>query len=181
MADVTQHSKFLSLILRHKPGSVGLTLDDAGWVEVDALLKALDERGRGMSRDDLNQVVADNNKKRFEFNEDGTRIRARQGHSVEVELGYQPKAPPAVLYHGTAERFLEAIFREGLQKMSRHHVHLSATTDTARQVGGRHGKPVILEVRAQEMAEAGFQFFETDNHVWLVDSVPTQYFQRTQP
>ena len=127
----------------------------------------------------LDQVVAENNKKRFEFSEDGTRIRASQGHSVEVDLGYEPKSPPEFLYHGTATKFLDSIFKRGLDKRKRHHVHMSADHDTATNVGSRHGKVVVLRVRAQAMVQAGHQFYRSTNGVWLTEAVPSEYLEIT--
>jgi putative RNA 2'-phosphotransferase len=168
-------SKFLSLVLRHKPETISLRLDEAGWVNVADLLAALDAHGRPVTRAELEETVATNDKKRFAFNEDGTRIRASQGHSVEVELDYAPAAPPAVLYHGTASRFLGSIFASGLVKGQRHHVHLSADTETALKVGQRHGKPVVLTVRAAAMQTDGHIFYLSANGVWLTDAVPPAY------
>lgn len=168
-------SKFLSLVLRHQPDKIGLELDEAGWTNVDLLLSKCTAHGMPLDRHLLNQVVAENDKKRFAFSEDGQRIRASQGHSVEISLGYQPATPPNRLFHGTAFRFLESIRRDGLQKGKRHHVHLSTNPGTATAVGGRHGKPAILEVLAAEMQVAGYLFYLSENNVWLTDSVPTQY------
>lgn len=173
--DLTQSSKFLSLILRHEPAKFGVALDEAGWTDVEALLEACRRHGREIDRVLLQQIVATNDKKRFSFDETGMRIRANQGHSVEVELGYEPAAPPTLLYHGTATRFLAAIRTEGLRKMARHHVHLSADEATALSVGQRHGKPAVLAIDAAAMAGDGFAFFLSANKVWLVDHVPTRF------
>jgi putative RNA 2'-phosphotransferase len=170
-------SKFLSLILRHEPGRVGIILDDAGWIAVDELLRAMNAHGVRVTRDDLEHVVGTSDKKRFAFSDDGQRIRASQGHSLEVDLQYPPQTPPELLYHGTATRFLESIRKGGLQKMARHHVHLSAETKMTLQVGARHGKPALLIIRAGEMNRAGFVFHCSANGVWLVDRVPPQYIQ----
>jgi putative RNA 2'-phosphotransferase len=170
-------SKFLSLALRHKPEIISLCLDEAGWVNVADLLAALDARGRPVTRAQLEEVVATNDKKRFAFSEDGTRIRASQGHSLEVELDYAPAAPPAILYHGTASRFLGSIFASGLVKGRRRHVHLSADTDTALKVGQRHGKPVALTVKAAAMQADGHVFYRSANGVWLTDAVPPAYLE----
>jgi len=168
-------SKFLSLVLRHQPEVAGITLDSAGWVTVDDLLAGCTKAGQAMTREQLDEVVATNDKKRFEFSSDGTRIRASQGHSVEVELGYTPAAPPERLYHGTATRNLDSIRRSGLVKGQRHHVHLSADTVTAGKVGQRYGKPVVLTVLAGRMQADGHAFYLSTNGVWLVDHVPPQY------
>ena len=173
--DLTQSSKFLSLILRHEPAKFGVALDEAGWADVEGLLQACRRHGRDIDRALLQQIVATNDKKRFSFDETGTRIRANQGHSVEVELGYAPAVPPALLYHGTATRFVAAIRAEGLKKMARHHVHLSADEATARAVGQRHGKPAVLVIDAGAMVSDGFSFFPSANGVWLVDHVPATF------
>lgn len=168
-------SKRLSLVLRHDPGRIGLTLDPQGWATVDDLLHCLGEAGWPASLDQLRQVVAENDKQRFRFSEDGLHIRANQGHSIEVELNLQAVEPPEFLYHGTATRFLESILRAGLEKRSRQHVHLSKDPKTATTVGQRHGKPVVLTVRAREMQAAGHRFYLSDNQVWLTDQVPASF------
>lgn len=171
----TNISKFLSLILRHKPEVVEIELDEQGWVEIDKLLAACAAHGRTLSRADLDYVVANNNKQRFAISADGQRIRASQGHSVAVDLGYEAAEPPELLYHGTADHHLPAIRRQGLLKGKRHHVHLSADEATATAVGLRHGQPVVLTVRTGEMARAGFLFFLSANGVWLTETVPYPY------
>ncbi|AXB48576.1 RNA 2'-phosphotransferase [Amycolatopsis albispora] len=163
-------SKRLSRHLRHDPGAVGLELDEAGWADVGAVLEAL-----GMSREQLTEVVARNNKQRFSFDGTGTRIRANQGHSVAVELGLPTAEPPEFLYHGTVAAALPAIRAEGLRPMRRHAVHLSPDEETARRVGARRGAPVILRVAAGRMAEAGHSFQLSANGVWLTDAVPPEY------
>lgn len=175
--DLTQSSKFLSLILRHEPAKFGLNLDEAGWTEVEALLAACRRHGRAFDRALLEQIVATNDKKRFSFDETGTRIRANQGHSVDVDLGYEAASPPALLYHGTATRFVASIRAEGLKKMARHHVHLSGDETTAHAVGQRHGKPAVLAIDAAAMAGAGFAFFISTNKVWLVEHVPAAFIR----
>ncbi|GLW52778.1 RNA 2'-phosphotransferase [Kitasatospora phosalacinea] len=172
-------SKMLSRILRHDPGAVGVTLDGAGWVGVDALLDALARHRRPLSRAELDHVVATNNKRRFAYSEDGRSIRASQGHTVEVDLGLPAATPPDVLFHGTAERTLRYILAEGLRPMNRQDVHLSADTETAVKVGSRHGRPVVLEVDAAAMALAGHEFRVSANGVWLTDAVPVRYLRRT--
>ena len=174
MSDLVSTSKFLSLVLRHQPEIIGLSLDDAGWADIDVLIR-LSQPHRPLTRALIEQVVEENSKQRFAISEDGRRIRANQGHSIEVELGLQPLAPPTRLYHGTATRFVDAIRREGLVKRSRQHVHLSADADTATAVGARHGKPAVLIVRAGEMAAAGHAFFRSENGVWLTDAVPVGF------
>ena len=175
--DVVRVSKRLSLVLRHRPDSIGLTLDDAGWVGVDALLAALARHGLPLSRPELDAVVAGNDKQRFAFDATGTRIRASQGHSVPVALGYSSQMPPAALFHGTVERFLPAILTEGLRPGGRHAVHLSPDVATARTVGGRRGKPVILRVDAAAMVADGIAFTRSANGVWLTDAVPARYLE----
>jgi putative RNA 2'-phosphotransferase len=168
----TKISKRLSYILRHAPDSVGLVLDENGWASVHDLMSKF---GGPLSIGDLNEVVETNEKKRFAFNDDLTKIRASQGHSIEVDLAYQPTTPPEFLFHGTATRFLDSIKKEGLLKGSRHHVHLSLDAVTARKVGSRHGSPFILTVKSRDMYEAGYAFFVSENDVWLTDHVPTQF------
>jgi putative RNA 2'-phosphotransferase len=168
-------SKFLSLVLRHRPEEVGITLDREGWVSVSELLRAFEAHGLPLTPEELREVVGTNDKQRFSFSPDGLLIRANQGHSLNVELGYEPVAPPPVLYHGTAARFLTSIMREGLLKGRRHHVHLSEQRETAAQVGGRYGKPVVLNIASGEMHSDGHQFFRSANGVWLTAHVPVRY------
>jgi putative RNA 2'-phosphotransferase len=173
--DVVRVSKRLSYVLRHEPSSIGLTLDAAGWAGVDDLLGALGAHGLLLTRAELEHVVAANDKRRFAFDEAGTRIRASQGHSVDVVLGYRPLTPPAVLFHGTADRHLPAILAEGLRPGRRHAVHLSADVDAARLVGRRHGRPVVLRVDAAGMVATGAVFTRSDNAIWLVSAVPAEF------
>ncbi len=168
-------SKFLSLVLRHKPEAIGITLDRQGWVRIDVLLKAMQENGRAIKRSTLEEIVETNDKKRFAISTDGLSIRANQGHSLDVELDYAPKKPPAHLYHGTATRFLGSIFKEGLTKQNRHHVHMTENRETAKQVGSRYGKVVLLLIDAQRMFDDGHIFYLAENNVWLCDAVPNQY------
>ena len=175
ITDPKKTSKFLSLVLRHQPETIGITLDEAGWVGVDELLTALAKHGHALTAEDLAQLVAQSDKQRFAFNEDRSRIRANQGHSVDVDLGYSPADPPDVLYHGTPEKFLSAIKGEGLKKMQRHHVHLSENSKTTLEAAARRGKPVLLTIKAAEMKRAGHLFYVTPNKVWLVDSVPPEF------
>ncbi len=173
--DDVRLSKFLSLVLRHEPWKIGLELDAAGWVEVDALLAACGRHRVTLTRERLEQIVTDSDKQRFAFDEARQRIRASQGHSVSVELGYEPMTPPEKLYHGTVAKFLDAIRVQGLIKGARHHVHLSADETTAGKVGQRRGAPVILVVDAAAMHRAGHAFFRSANGVWLVEHVPPQF------
>jgi putative RNA 2'-phosphotransferase len=168
-------SKYLSRHLRHDPGRLGLELEPGGWVEVDALLRACAARSFALTRAELDEVVERNDKRRFSFDETGRRIRANQGHSVEVDLGLEPVEPPAVLFHGTGAGSVDSIMRTGLERRGRHHVHLSPDAATAERVGRRHGRPVVLEVAAARMAADGHAFFVTANGVWLTESVPPRY------
>lgn len=179
-ARLVRISKFLSKHLRHAPERIGLALEPGGWVEVDALLAACARAGLTLTRAELDEVVERNNKRRFAYDPTGERIRANQGHSVEVDLQLAPRTPPDVLYHGTGERAVEAIRREGLRKMRRHHVHLSPDVQTALVVGRRHGRPVVFAVDASTMARDGFIFYRSENGVWLVDAVPPAYLRVVQ-
>ena len=172
----TKTSKFLSLILRHDPGAAGIELDGNGWVDVETLLEAVNANGHSLSRFQLEQLVADNDKQRFVIS--ANRIRANQGHSIEVDLDLKPTSPPNVLFHGTATRFVQPIINSGLRKMSRQHVHLSEDLETARKVGVRHGKLAIFEIDAGLMHSHGHDFYLSQNGVWLVDRVPTEYLRR---
>jgi putative RNA 2'-phosphotransferase len=174
MTDLVPASKFLSLVLRHRPDRIGLSLDAAGWADIEELIR-LSQAHRPLTYDVIQTVVAGSDKQRFAISEDGLRIRANQGHSIAVDLALEVVAPPGRLYHGTATRFLEAIRREGLLRRDRHHVHLSADIDTARRVGARHGKPVVLIIHATEMAAAGHAFRCSANEVWLADAVPVDF------
>jgi putative RNA 2'-phosphotransferase len=173
--ETTSISKFLSLVLRHQPEAIGISLNEHGWVDVNELLRQAHKHGKVITMDILNHVVETNTKKRFAFSDDKQQIRASQGHSIAVELGYEPQVPPLVLYHGTGSQSVESILKTGLEKRSRQHVHLSADTDTAIKVGSRHGKPVVLQVLAQEMYEKGFVFYLSANGVWLTDEVPAEF------
>ncbi len=177
---MTQRSRFLSLVLRHQPQAAGIELDSAGWVEVDTLLQGMAASGHPLTRVELETLVQKNDKRRFAFSEDRRRIRANQGHSVEVELGLSPASPPAILYHGTVERFLDPILTHGLKPGERHHVHLSADRHTAFKVGSRRGKAVILEIDSSSMAKEGYLFYLSPNGVWLTDAVPTKFLKRLE-
>ena len=173
--NLIRKSKFLSLVLRHEPQAAGVVLDEAGWVGVPELLAGCAKAGVSIGPDELREIVRASDKQRFALNEDGTRIRANQGHSVDVELGHAPATPPETLWHGTAEKYLAPIRAQGLIKGARHHVHLSPNADTASAVGRRHGRLVLLEVAAGRMHRDGFAFFCTPNGVWLTDRVPPEY------
>ena len=172
-------SRFVSLVLRHKPEAAGLTLDAHGWADVDRLLAGAREAGRPMTRETLERIVLYNNKKRFAFSEDGKRIRARQGHSIEVDVELQQMQPPEILYHGTSQLTVPSIREKGICKMSRQYVHLSDTFETALAVGRRHGKPAVLLIDAAAMARDGIPFFRSENGVWLCEHVPPAYLRST--
>lgn len=173
--ELVRLSKFISLVLRHQPEAIDLSLDENGWASVDDMLTKMQNKGFAVDHNILQQVVATNNKQRFAFNGDGTRIRANQGHSINVDVQLQEAIPPRILYHGTAEKNIPAIQQHGLLKQSRQHVHLSADKETAIKVGQRHGKPVIFHVLTKEMREDGFHFYLSANGVWLTDHVPPNY------
>ena len=166
-------SKFLSFLLRHKPESIGLTLDHNGWASIPELLEKSDNPT--LTRDVLEIIVETNDKQRFSI--EGDRIRANQGHSIEVNLELPASEPPNILLHGTASRFLPDIMEQGISKMNRHHVHLTEKESVAKAVGSRYGKVVILEIMSQEMRSSGFEFFQTANNVWLVNHVPPQFIK----
>lgn len=169
-------SKFLSYVLRHEPHAIGLSVDREGWADVAALIAAAARHGRRLDRALIERVVATNEKKRFALSHDGARIRAVQGHSTDaVSMTFEERTPPAVLYHGTATRFLESIYMHGLVPGSRHHVHLSEDAATATSVGQRYGKPVVLTVAAGQMHAQGFKFYQAQNGVWLTPAVPAQF------
>ena len=173
--ELTKKSKFLSLVLRHRPELIGIQLDEQGWVAVNELIQKCNAHGKRYDLPSLQYIVENNNKKRFAFSEDGKKIRASQGHSIKIDLAYEAKQPPEFLYHGTANRFINSISQQGLHKRKRHHVHLTDNKTTAKQVGKRHGKVVVLIVKAKEMQEAGIEFFLSDNGVWLTDHVAVEY------
>lgn len=174
-ANLVSTSKFLSLVLRHRPELLGLELQPGGWVPVDALLAAAQAHGQTISAALLEEVVRTSDKQRFALSDDGTLIRANQGHSTQVDLGLATATPPALLYHGTVDRHLGAIRKEGLRRMQRHHVHLSADVETAMRVGARRGTPVLLTIDAGAMHAAGHRFHVSENGVWLVDAVPVEF------
>ena len=178
---LTKTSKFLSFVLRHNPQAIGLQLDEQGWASVDELIAAATERGTKLSREMIRDVVATNDKKRFALSEDGSRIRANQGHSVKVDLGLEPVTPPEFLFHGTATRFMTSIRTQGLKPSGRHHVHLSPDRETALKVGSRHGVPVILRVEAGRMHAEGAVFYRSENGVWLTDRVKPCFFTIHSP
>ena len=170
-------SRFLSNVLRHKPDNLGITLDKNGWTDVVELLLKLDEKGKTTTLKELITIVETNDKKRFEFSEDGERIRASQGHSVKVDLKLKNERPPTKLYHGTPNKFVDSILSKGLDKMKRHAVHLSEDIVTADKVGSRRGNAVILEIQSARMFIDGYKFQQSTNGVWLTDSVPAKYIR----
>jgi putative RNA 2'-phosphotransferase len=173
--DLTRISKFLSLVLRHEPEKIGITLDENGWTDCQALVEAAGRHGKHFDQAILLKVVRSSDKQRFALSEDGHRIRANQGHSVKVDLALEAQTPPEHLYHGTVARFLDAIRETGLQKGERHHVHLSPELVTATKVGERRGQPIILTIRAAEMSAAGYPYYLSANGVWLTDAVPPEF------
>lgn len=180
-AQLIRFSKFVSLVLRHKPQQYGLTLDEHGWVPIDELIAAANRAGVPLTHAALQQVVVQNDKQRFAISDDGRAIRARQGHSIAVDIELVACEPPPQLYHGTAERFVPSIRAQGLLRRSRQHVHLSPDVATALKVGQRHGKPVVLTVKSAAMQHDGHLFYRSENGVWLVDSVPVAYLVFPEP
>lgn len=174
---LTTVSKFLSKYLRHEPEALGLVLEQGGWVSVEDLMGGASRIGFSITAEELNQVVAENDKQRFAFDETGSKIRANQGHSTEVDLQLKEVEPPERLYHGTVAKFVDVILAEGLQKMKRHDVHLSKDVQTASKVGERRGKPVILVIQSGRMAADSYRFRLSANGVWLTDHVPPQYIR----
>ncbi|MCR5662909.1 MAG: RNA 2'-phosphotransferase [bacterium] len=170
-------SKFISLILRHKPEAIGITLDEHGWANTDELIRGINKTRR-FDMAMLEKIVAEDEKKRYSFNDDKSLIRANQGHSMPIDAELEEKEPPEILYHGTASRFADSIDKQGLKPQSRLYVHLSADTETARKVGARHGKPIIYAVKSQAMRSAGLKFYLSVNGVWLTKSVPPQYLEK---
>ncbi|PIT51407.1 RNA 2'-phosphotransferase [Snodgrassella alvi] len=177
----SQTSKFLSYILRHQPEAIGLTLNPDGWVNIDTLIKQANLHGETLNREIIDEIVQTSDKKRFTISENGQNIRAAQGHSTkQVDIAYSEQKPPEFLYHGTATRFLNSINQQGLLPGSRHYVHLSTDAETATTVGARHGKPVILQINALTMFQAGYKFYLADNGVWLTQTIPAKYFHLYQ-
>lgn len=174
---IKKTSKLLSLLLRHKPEAAQLNMNENGWVAIDELIEKVSRYHFNISRPLLEEVVANNNKKRFSFNKTGTHIRAAQGHSIDVQIEMEALQPPEILFHGTAQRNVESIMAAGLKSMNRQHVHLSHETQTATSVGQRHGKPVILQVLAAAMYQDGYAFYRSENGVWLTDHVPPAYIR----
>jgi len=176
--DHVRLSKFLSLVLRHDPNSIGIVLDPNGWTSVDALIERASAHGHPFGRETLAAIVRESDKQRFALSEDGSMIRANQGHSVQVDLGYEAAEPPLGLFHGTAARNTASILAQGLIKGARHHVHLSSDLQTAHKVGQRRGPPVVFRVNSGSMYADGLTFFRSANGVWLTDHVPPIYLER---
>jgi putative RNA 2'-phosphotransferase len=170
-----QISKFLSLVLRHKPEVIGLNLDENGWADVKELQEKCAKQNQDFTLEELDEIVETNDKKRFIYNEDKTKIRANQGHSIDIDLALKPQQPPEFLYHGTAENNVKSILEKGIEKRSRQHVHLSSDKDTAAKVGMRHGKPVLLTIMTGKMYENGITFYLSENKVWLTDFIDPEY------
>ena len=177
MSRLDKLSVFISLILRHNPDAAHITLDEHGWANVKELLRGVNDTGRKIDMSILEEIVATDNKQRYSFNQDKTRIRANQGHSVPVDVELKEQEPPEFLYHGTAIRFSESIMKEGLKPMSRLYVHLSQDIETALKVGKRHGSPIILRVYSGHMYKDGYKFYLSENGVWLTEKVDVKYFE----
>ena len=177
MPDYSEISRFIALVLRHKPQQIGLSIDYNGaWADVGELISKINSHSRfRLDMPTLENIVATDDKHRYSFNDDKSKIRANHGHSINVSIGYVPQIPPEILYHGTAERFLESIYAQGLRKMSRLYVHLSADVETARKVALRHGKPFIFKVLAGEMSKQGYEFYHAETGVWLTECVHVQF------
>ncbi|WP_460217799.1 RNA 2'-phosphotransferase [Psychroserpens sp. MEBiC05023] len=176
--DKKRISKFLSLVLRHRPEYINLELNDNGWAEVNELIEKARRRQVYFSEDELHDIVVTNDKQRFAFNDNKTKIRANQGHSVKtIDLEFEAVKPPQMLYHGTVAKFLDSIKNTGLQKRSRQHVHLSEDLDTANLVGSRRGAAVILKIDSGDMYKQGYEFYQSENGVWLTSHVPTAFIQ----
>ncbi|HNO26924.1 MAG TPA: RNA 2'-phosphotransferase [Leptospiraceae bacterium] len=175
MSDIVKVSKFLSFILRHSPESIGIVLDERGWADISEIIQ---KSSLNLNFEIIEKTVQENNKKRFAISPDRKKIRANQGHTVQTDVQLKRETPPPFLYHGTAEKHLELILKEGLKPMKRLHVHLSKDIETALSVGRRHGKPSVLKIHSGRMYEDGFVFYLSENSVWLTDSVPVQYIER---
>jgi putative RNA 2'-phosphotransferase len=178
MKDMIQTSKFLSLVLRHKPEVIHVNMDNNGWVDIDELINNANKyKNMQLTKETLMEVVKNNDKQRFIVDDGKNKIRANQGHSISIDLALEPQTPPDELYHGTAARFLESIMEKGIKPMSRQYVHLSRTAEIAETVGKRHGKPVVLKINTKAMYEQGHKFYISENKIWLVDYVPTAYIK----
>lgn len=176
---LTETSKYISLILRHKPEVIGITLDEHGWAEVEKLIAGIGKTQK-FNMEMLEEIVRTDKKQRYSFNEDKTKIRANQGHSVQVDVELEEKIPPKFLWHGTAEKYVSAIEEQGLLPKSRLYVHLSQDEETAGNVGSRHGKVVLYKIDCEKMSEDGHVFYQSKNGVWLTREVPTKYLEKTE-
>ena len=177
MGNLIKISRFISLILRHKPETIGITLDEHGWANVEELIAGVNKK-YPIDMQILEKIVNDDDKNRYSFNGDKTMIRANQGHSIPVDVELKKLNPPDILYHGTGEKYVESIERQGLIRKNRLYVHLSNDIEIAKKVGKRHGKPVIYEIDCKKMIEDGIEFFKSENNVWLVESVPVKYLKK---
>ena len=178
MGKLDKLSVFISLVLRHKPDAAGIILDGHGWANVKELIDGINDTGRKIDMEILEEIVKTDNKQRYSFSEDKTLIRANQGHSIPVDVELKKQEPPEFLYHGTADRFIKAIMKEGLKPMSRLYVHLSKDIETANKIGKRHGKPVILKVHSGQMHKDGIMFYFSENGVWLTKKVDVKYLEK---
>ena len=172
-----QLGKFISLILRHKPETIGINLDEHGWANVQDLINGINNSGRTITFEQLDEIVQTNDKKRYSFNEDKTLIRANQGHSINVDVELKEAIPPKVLYHGTGEKYLDAILKDGIKHKNRLNVHLSKDIETAIKVGKRHGNPIVLKIDTEAMLNDGFKFYLSENGVWLTSDIGPKYFK----
>lgn len=177
MNDLVKLGKYLSLILRHKPEVIGIELDKHGWANVDELIEGINKTGRFINEEILDEIVKTNNKRRYQYNDDHTKIRANQGHSINVNVDLQERIPPNPLYHGTALNYLDKIKQSGIKKMKRLHVHLSKDIETAKIVGKRHGQAVVLVIDTKAMVEDGFIFYYSNNGVWLCNDIDYKYIK----
>lgn len=171
--------KFISLILRHEPKKIDLDLDRNGWADVEELIRKSSIHKIYFTKKELELIVESNDKKRYSFNNDKTKIRANQGHLIPIDMEFEPVEPPEFLFHGTAERFLSSIREQGITKMSRQHIHLSSTKETANKVGARHGKSVVLTIHSGKMYKEGIIFHKSVNGVWLTDYVHPVYIEES--
>lgn len=180
MSELDILSKYISRVLRHRPEDAGIELDEHGWADVEALIAGVNAAGKRIDRKILEEIVRTDKKQRYSFNENGTLIRANQGHSIPVDVELAKLEPPEYLYHGTTYRFLESIRQQGLLPMSRLYVHLSGDVETARVVGKRHGRPVVLKIHSGDMHRDGFPFYRSQNGVWLAKKVDAKYFEQLE-
>jgi len=168
-------SKLLSLVLRHTPERIGITLDKNGWTDIKQLISKAKKAGYKLTLEEILETVQTNDKQRFTISEDGRKIRAAQGHSIDIDLALHPIEPPEILFHGTASANLNSIFEQGIQSAKRQYVHLSSNEETALKVGNRHGKAIVLKISSGQMFKEGFNFFKADNGVWLTDHILPKY------